>query len=49
MVKVAPVSKKKDFTTPQGYGKTIQKLKMQLPKSPSNRVEAVMGLINKLV
>ena len=28
---------------PQAYGKAIQKLERQLPKSPSKRAEAVIG------
>ena len=33
---------------PQAYGKAIKKLKRQLPKPPSERVEAVMGLVNEV-
>ena len=33
---------------PQTYGKAIQKLERQLPKLPSKRVEAVIGLVNKV-
>ena len=34
---------KKGFAMPQAYGKAIQKLERQLPKSPSKRAEAVIG------
>ena len=42
-IKIAPATKE-GFATPQAYGKAIKKLKRQLPKSPSEIVEAVMGL-----
>ena len=43
-IKIAPATKE-GFATPQAYGKAIKKLKRQLPKSPSEIVEAVMGLV----
>ena len=46
-IKIAPVTKK-GFAMSQAYGKSIKKLKRQLPKSPSKRVEAVMGLVNEV-
>ena len=33
---------------PQAYGKAVKKLKRQFPKSPSKRVETVMGLVNEV-
>lgn len=39
---------RKGFATPQPYGKAIEKLKTELPRSPSKRVEAVMGLVNEV-
>ena len=46
-IKIAPVTKK-GFAMPQAYGTAIKKLKRQLPKSPSKRVEAVIGLVNEV-
>ena len=41
-IRTASVTRK-GFAMPQAYVKAIKKLKRQLPKSPSKRVEAVMG------
>ena len=41
-IRTASVTRK-GFAMPQAYVKAIKKLKIQLPKSPSKRVEAVMG------
>ena len=46
-IKIVPVNKK-GFAIPQAYRKDIKKLKGQLPKSPSKRVEAVMRLVNEV-
>ena len=46
-IKIAPVTKR-GFAMPQAYGKSIKKLKRQLPKSLSKRAEAVMGLVSEV-
>ena len=38
----------KGFLMPQAYGKAIMKLKIKLSKSPSERVEPVMRLVNEV-
>ena len=48
VLKVTPVTKKKGFTTPQGFRKAMKWLKSQLHKSPSRKLATVKGLVKEM-